>query len=191
MRRPLIVAAIVACGAVAAGIAYAAIPDSGGTIHACYEKSSGSLRVIDASATGCKSNEISLQWNAQGQPGILGPAGPKGDPGAAGPAGPAGPAGSARAYAEVFGGSQPSFNPQRTKGFTGITRFAPGGYCLNVDPSIDLSNVVALATVKINQEDISTGVDTCSNVNGDGIQVNVRNSTTGLGDDAVFYVMVP
>jgi hypothetical protein len=56
----------------AAGLAYATIPDSGGVIHGCFAKSGGTLRVIDASVTGCKQTETSLDWNVQGQ---------KGDPG--------------------------------------------------------------------------------------------------------------
>lgn len=69
---------------VAGGVAYAAIPDSSGTIHACYAKSGGALRVIDSAAS-CKSGETSLNWSQQGVPGPAGPAGPTG------PVGPAGP----------------------------------------------------------------------------------------------------
>ena len=61
---------------------YATIPDSGGTIHGCYAKSGGSLRVIDAGVTNCKSTETSLDWNVQGQQGPQGPwAGEDEDPG--------------------------------------------------------------------------------------------------------------
>jgi hypothetical protein len=75
-------------GAVAAvalaGTAYATIPAGDGVIHGCYAKSGGTLRVIDASVTNCKSGETALDWSQLGQPG------PKGDPGAPGPAGPQG-----------------------------------------------------------------------------------------------------
>jgi hypothetical protein len=74
-------------GAVAvglAGTAYATIPGGDAVIHACYAKSGGTLRVIDASVTNCKSGETALNWSQQGQPG------PKGDPGEPGPAGPPG-----------------------------------------------------------------------------------------------------
>jgi hypothetical protein len=58
--------------ALAAGIAYATIPDSAGTIHGCYG-SNGQLRVIDPSTGGaCKNNETGLDWSQrgpQGQPG--------------------------------------------------------------------------------------------------------------------------
>jgi hypothetical protein len=60
---------------VAGGIAYATIPDSSGVIHGCYSKSGGSLRVIDASVTNCKSTETALGWNQSGAPGPPGPPG--------------------------------------------------------------------------------------------------------------------
>lgn len=74
--------AVVAVGL--AGTAYATIPGGDGVIHACYAKSGGTLRVIDASVTSCKSGETALNWNQQGVPG------PKGDPGEPGPPGPQG-----------------------------------------------------------------------------------------------------
>jgi hypothetical protein len=84
-----------------AGTAYATIPGGDGVIHACYAKSGGTLRVIDASVTNCKSGETALNWSQQGQPG------PKGDPGEPGPAGPPGeqgepgPAGGLAGYEVV------------------------------------------------------------------------------------------
>jgi hypothetical protein len=100
-RRKWTVGAI-AVGAVlaAGGVAYATIPDSGGTIHGCYTKSGGSLRVVDATVTNCKSTETSLDWNVKGQQGPQGaqgpqgPAGPQGGPGPQGQQGPAGPQGA-------------------------------------------------------------------------------------------------
>jgi tail collar domain len=50
--------------------AWASIPDAGGTIHACYNKDSGALRVADRD-TGtpkvCTSKETALDW-AKGSP---------------------------------------------------------------------------------------------------------------------------
>jgi hypothetical protein len=60
--------------ALAAGAAYATIPDAQGVIHACY-KASGQLRVTDAGS--CGSGENALAWNQTGPPGPPGPpAGP-------------------------------------------------------------------------------------------------------------------
>jgi hypothetical protein len=85
------VAALLVCG----GVALATIPGSDGVIHSCYAKD-GSLRVIDAQSTSCKSNETALTWNQvgpQGPQGDPGPQGPKGDQGAQGSQGPNGPTG--------------------------------------------------------------------------------------------------
>jgi Collagen triple helix repeat (20 copies) len=76
---------------IAVGVAFAAIPDSGGVIHACYSVSNGALRVVDG--TSCKSSETALSWNQQGTTGPTGPQGPAGPTGATGPAGPTGPKG--------------------------------------------------------------------------------------------------
>jgi hypothetical protein len=92
-RRLALVALLALVGA---GIAYAAIPDSGGVIHGCYSTKNGALRVIDSAAK-CANGEVALNWNQQGprgNPGPTGPQGPKGDAGAAGPQGAPGPAGA-------------------------------------------------------------------------------------------------
>lgn len=68
--RPRVVAAV-AGGALllaAAGLAWGAIPDPGThVIHACYDKTTGALRVIDPSKSQtCTSSENALNWNGQG-----------------------------------------------------------------------------------------------------------------------------
>jgi hypothetical protein len=45
--------------------AWAAIPDGTGTIHACYDKNSGALRVTNPDTNtpkGCTAKELSLEW---------------------------------------------------------------------------------------------------------------------------------
>src|SRR5215813_13577292 len=86
-------AVLVICGLV---LTYATIPDSNGVIHACYNKSGGSIRVIDDSVTKCSSNETSLNWN------VTGPAGPTGPPGTQGLQGPTGPPGPSNAFVQKF-----------------------------------------------------------------------------------------
>jgi hypothetical protein len=44
------------------GVAFAAIPDSGGTIHGCYKRQDGDLRVVE-SASDCRRNERALDWS--------------------------------------------------------------------------------------------------------------------------------
>jgi len=86
-----------AVAAVAAGsAAFAAIPDSNGVIHACYDKQSGQVRIYDSQTNlpkGCGPKETALSWNQQGAQGIPGPQGPKGDKGDPGEPGPPGPKG--------------------------------------------------------------------------------------------------
>ena len=76
-----------------AGVAWAAIPGSGGVINGCYGKQTGILRVIDGEAgKSCLSFETPFNWNQQG---------PKGDPGAPGARGERGPAGPAMTVVRV------------------------------------------------------------------------------------------
>jgi hypothetical protein len=65
---PSMAVALAALVLAAGGVAFATIPDSDGTIHGCYGKSSGNLRVVE-SANDCRNNETALNWNQQGPPG--------------------------------------------------------------------------------------------------------------------------
>ena len=112
---------------------------SGGSstaIHGCYSKRTGVLRV----AKTCRQGEKRLVWNQT----IVGPQGPQGANGATGPAG------SARAYAYVNGSvSSPSFNGQRTKGFSAVSEPANGVYCLTA-PGIDPTAAAPAVTAVYN-----------------------------------------
>lgn len=44
-------------------MAGACVPDANGVIHACYGKSGGNVRVLDAANAICGGNETSLTWN--------------------------------------------------------------------------------------------------------------------------------
>ncbi|MEA2125854.1 MAG: hypothetical protein QOI80_2636 [Solirubrobacteraceae bacterium] len=110
MKRPSPAAALALVAVVlsASGFAAAAIPGSDGTITACYKKTKGALRVVDAGKR-CAKREKRLAWSqtgpagprgaagadgARGPTGAAGGNGAPGAPGAAGPTGPTGPAGS-------------------------------------------------------------------------------------------------
>jgi hypothetical protein len=82
-------------GAFLAGgaVALAAIPDSSGVIHGCYQKNVGNLRVIDT-GDDCRPSEIAISWNETGPVGPVGPQGPKGDPGPKGDTGATGATGA-------------------------------------------------------------------------------------------------
>jgi len=98
------------------GILYAAIPDSNGVIHACYQ-SDGTLRLVN-DATVCRKNETHIAWaqiGPQGPQGIQGPQGPQGiqgtqgvqgPPGPQGPEGPQGPSGPITGLVRVQGNSE-------------------------------------------------------------------------------------
>jgi hypothetical protein len=71
----------VAIAVTAGGVAYATIPD-GNVIHGCYQKSNGTLRVVDTGAGGaCSSQEKSLDFSQMGPSGPSGASGPSGPPG--------------------------------------------------------------------------------------------------------------
>jgi hypothetical protein len=63
-------ALIVALG----GVAFASIPDSSGTIHACFQQTNGQLRVVESDAS-CRKSERALSWNQIGPTGPTGPTG--------------------------------------------------------------------------------------------------------------------
>lgn len=87
-KSPVAVVAALVVAGLAAGAAWATIPDGSGTIHACYSTSDKSLRVIDTGT--CNKGEAPLSWSqnaVQGQQGPQGPQGPQGDTGSPGPPG--------------------------------------------------------------------------------------------------------
>jgi hypothetical protein len=69
-RRPSPAMAVALLGVVIGlgGVAFATIPDSSGTIHGCYVKGLGNLRVVE-SGSDCRSNETPIAWNQEGPPG--------------------------------------------------------------------------------------------------------------------------
>jgi hypothetical protein len=82
MRPALVALTIVGALLVAGGIAYATVPDASGVIHGCYNKTQGSLRVIDTDkAQTCSNSEASINWSQTGPQGAQGPQGPTGPTG--------------------------------------------------------------------------------------------------------------
>ena len=85
-RKRVVLFALLAALAVTGGIAFASIPAAGGTIHGCYQKENGQLRVVEKT-TDCRASELAIFWNQtgpQGLTGATGAQGPKGDTGAQG-----------------------------------------------------------------------------------------------------------
>src|SRR5262245_17971780 len=79
LRRALVLGVVLALAA-AVGVAAGAIPDSGGTINACYTKVGGVLRVVDTDRNQhCVSAvENPISWGQRGPQGDPGPAGTTG-----------------------------------------------------------------------------------------------------------------
>jgi hypothetical protein len=107
-RRTLaLVAGIAGAVVVAAGVAYATVPDSGGNYTACELKGVGTIRLIDTSLSSsdlrshCTSLEKQIGWTVQGQAGPPGPPGGTGAPGQTGPQGAKGATGAAGAQGAV------------------------------------------------------------------------------------------
>jgi len=119
-RRSLVAGVLAAVAiAVAAGIAYASIPNGSGTYTACMLRSTGTIRLIDPSLppssllSHCTSIEAQITWN---QTGPQGPQGPRGATGAQGSTGSQGPRGATGPP-----GTQGSRGPTGAQGSTGPT----------------------------------------------------------------------
>src|SRR5579862_5992263 len=100
-RSVTVSASVIGLTFVGAILTYATIPAPSGVIYGCYNKSGGSIRVIDNEVTKCSSNETQLTWNQTGPQGLMGLPGPQGTPGVQGPAGSpgaTGPVGPSHAY---------------------------------------------------------------------------------------------
>ena len=78
VRHRQVALAAIAIFAVAGGVAYAAIPDSGtGVYHACMLKNVGTIRIIDPERQRCSSSlEVEITFNKQGPTGDPGPPAP-------------------------------------------------------------------------------------------------------------------
>jgi hypothetical protein len=100
----------------------AAISASAATvIHACYNKTTGGVRIVPA-VTDCHTNEQAVSWNEEGPAGPVGPAGPAGPKGATGATGPAGAPGATTVPANVTALSG-ALSTNGGVALTGNTRF--------------------------------------------------------------------
>jgi len=68
--------------------------DGSGVIHACYNPSTGAMKLDTKGACPLTGTKTPITWNAQGQPGPAGQAGPAGPEGSAGPTGDPGAPGA-------------------------------------------------------------------------------------------------
>jgi hypothetical protein len=93
-KSPALAVAVVGLLAVLGGVAFSAIPDASGVIQACYDNSTGAVRLVNKPSTDCTVGETAITWNQTGPPGAAGGPGPAGSPGPAGPRGEAGAPGA-------------------------------------------------------------------------------------------------
>lgn len=127
---PGIAVASVALLIAGGGIALASIP-GGGVVHACYQKRTGALRVIDTARRGfavkCRSTERALTWSQHGPQGVRGTAGPPGTPGTPGTPGSPGAPGTALGWAHVLGDGTVDSGQNVTS--ANVTHPFTPGYC--------------------------------------------------------------
>ena len=131
--------------AVAAGVAWAAIPGSSGRIDGCYERRTGLLRVIDrAAGRPCLAIENPISWNAQGPPGEPGPNGDQGERGEKGEPGDPGPS-EARMREQVGDVESPRarvFLPEFSAFHTIVqVRLPPGAYVLTARGTVRMDEL--------------------------------------------------
>jgi hypothetical protein len=117
-----------------------------------------------------------------------GPQGPTGNTGPQGPQGPQGvqgqqgPAGTARAYGLI--NADATVNAQRSFKVGDIMKFGTGTYCVHLDPSIDISTVSAVASIRLSSGQIGVTPGGCSFGGASGIQINTYDATGGALDRA-------
>ncbi len=117
---PLRVAALapfVAVGVVA--VVRAATPVANSVIYACYQQTTGQLRVV-AAGQACLSTEVPLAWNQTG------------------PAGPAGPQGDAGTFSGTFQSGSGQYG--LTVSDAGITLGGPGGQVVIDETGVRISS---------------------------------------------------
>lgn len=151
-RKTIGLGAVALVAAVAGSVAWAAIPETDGTIHVCYQareaarRGGADLRVIDPATGRCHRSDTELTFAQTGPRGAAGPAGAAGPQGPAGPTGPTGAGAGAGAttvlVAQLSGGDASaavSVNAAPGSGTVVVQRSVPAGtYSLSaiVDASL-------------------------------------------------------
>ena len=190
------IAATVAVFLAAGGAAWAAA-GSGSTIHACYKKRGGALRV----AGRCKHGEKPLSWSqlgpigaagkkgATGPKGATGAQGPKGAEGKVGPKGEAGAPGLVRAYATITPGSPATIKA----GAHGVVSAKTSGVstCVILEPSIIVASSSAVVTSKIGDVTFAASPGSCTEGATTGVQVSGFNLNGTANTTETFSILVP
>jgi hypothetical protein len=214
----LAVAASTATALLVGGIAWAAIPDDSGAIHACVGRYGGIVRVIDTAKNERCVNalEVPLTWSQRGPQGVPGAPGPTGAPGvgptvvqlAAGdPACPAGGAAITDAEGSTAYACSGSDGADGTDGapFDGTFTSANGRYSISVtDTGIALASdgvtvaeiadgdlAVGAGTIVVSATtgiDVTSAQDVAVTVGRDLTASVGRNASGAIGGDLVVAV---
>jgi hypothetical protein len=182
--------------ALAAGIAYAAIPAAGGVYTACRLNGVGTIRLIDTSLPAsnplsrCSSLETKFAFNAQGQQGMPGPKGDTGAQGVKGDKGDQGPAGASDVDAYV---SYTALGTQTSPGVA-VTNPAPGVYTVTL-PSTFSKAISCAVVVSLNEDGTQPAIIRANEefpLFGDGrnIHVAVRQASDGALVDRIWSMVV-
>jgi hypothetical protein len=180
MKRTTLVTGVASLAAtsLAAGVAYATIPDNGGVYTACMLKNVGTIRLIDPTLPSgsllshCTSLETKINWNQKGQPGPAGPPGatgpaglhgdtgapgPKGDKGDTGATGPTGPPGANGDPATLAGLSGTACSVSGQAGTLSINTASDGTVTLQCDKTIAPPPPPPLDTVSVSPSTLRVG----------------------------------
>jgi hypothetical protein len=188
-KRLLLVGVVVAAGAAAAAIAYAAIPGADGVIQGCYQRASGTLRVIGTNPTvgggTCSPGEQALNWNQIGRTGATGLTGATGPIGATGATGPGGAAGAP--------GATGATGPRGADGTNG-TAGAAGTSDLYIASQLQFGQVIQSATETVITKTVPAGnyaifarLDVNSN-DGSVVRCVMRANGVAVDDTSSFFV---
>jgi len=155
--KTLVVAA--AAFAAAGGIAYASIPDAGGTYHACMLKGIGTIRIIDTDKQRCNTAlETEITFNQKGQDGLNGvsPTVAQVDPGGACANGGAAITDAAGHTAYVCNGADGA-KGDPGEPFSGTFTSPSGAYSLTVDDT-GVTIAHGTDTIKLVDDDVTVHV---------------------------------
>jgi hypothetical protein len=131
----------------------------------------------------------SPDWELIGD--LAGLAGPTGAPGPAGQKGPPGPAGTASAYGLIDGTvDPPTFDAGRSHNILSAAGNG-GGYCVLLDPSIDLTKVVAVASVFFDNGTVSPLVGGCAVAGVQGVQFDTYDAAGSSANRKFYFVVQP
>lgn len=181
LRRRLVFGITLAVALVVGGVlsAYAtgSIPGPDGVFHACFDNTNGVVRLIDPSASTCRTNESAISWNQAGPPGPQGPVGA---------AGPPGPSNAWVARAGVL-----DMNRNVTTTVLSI-KVPAGSYVIAAKvPLVNLAGTMELVTCNLSTGDSSTIRLSQTFTGGDAQVITLMDAATFASDSTISLTCLP